>query len=98
MLQHGIYNKPDLRLMIEGMLYRMRTGCPWRDLPSFFGSWNSVFQKFNRWSSKNKLMEIFYSLVQDPDLEWKFIDGSYVRAHQHSAGAASTENQAWRRN
>ena len=34
MLQHGIYNKPNLRTMIEGMLYRMRVGCPWRDLPA----------------------------------------------------------------
>jgi transposase len=94
MRQHGIYHKPGLRKMVEGMLHRMRTGCPWRDLPSYFGSWNSIFQKFNRWSAKDKLMKIFKSLVQDPDLEWEFLDGSYVRAHQHSAGAANKETQA----
>ena len=94
MLQYGIYDKPDLRIMIEGMLYRMRVGCPWRDLPSDFGSWNSIFQKFNRWSSQNKLIEIFKALVQKPDLEWEFIDGSIVKAHQHSTGASSTEEQA----
>lgn len=55
MLQSGIYEKPNLRIMIEGMLYRLRVGCPWRDIPSAFGSWNSIFQKFNRWSSQNKL-------------------------------------------
>lgn len=43
---------------------------------------------------KNKLVKIFKSLVQDPDLEWTFIDASIIRAHQHSAGAASKENQA----
>jgi len=94
MRENGIYDKPDLRLMIEGMLYRMRVGCPWRDLPSVFGFWNSVYQKFNRWSSKNKLMAVFKALVQEPDLEWEFIDGSIVKAHQHSTGAASQDNEA----
>ena len=94
MLQHRIYDKPNLRMIVEAMLYRMRVGCPWRDLPAEFGFWNSIYQKFNRWSSKGKLMSIFKALVQEPDLEWAFIDGSIVKAHQHSAGAASEENQA----
>lgn len=95
MLQQRIYNKPNLRMMIEGMLYRMRVGCPWRDLPAEFGCWNSIYQQFNRWSFKNKLMQIFKALVQEPDLEWEFIDGSIIRAHQHSTGACGgTENQA----
>ena len=50
MRQHGIYDKSNLRLMVEAMLYRLRVGCPWRDLPAEFGSWNSIYQKFNRWS------------------------------------------------
>lgn len=94
MRQHRIYDKPNLRKKVEGMLYRMRVGCPWRDLPPKFGCWNSVYQQFNRWSSKNKLMNIFKALVCDPDLEWEFIDGSIVKAHQHSTGAASDEDEA----
>ena len=94
MYQHGIYDKHNLRNIVEGILYRMRVGCPWRDLPSKFGLWNSIYQQFNRWSSKNKLIDIFESLVEYPDLEWEFIDGSIVKAHQHSAGAANNENQA----
>lgn len=94
MRQHGIYDKPNLRKIVEGILYRMRVGCPWRDLPSKFGFWNSIYQQFNRWSSKNKLMKIFKSLVDDPDLEWEFIDGSIVKAHQHSTGAASDSDEA----
>lgn len=39
-------------------------------------------------------MRIFKSLVIDPNLEWEFIDGSIVKAHQHSAGAAGGEEQA----
>lgn len=94
MLQHKIYDKPNLRMIVEGMLYRMRVGCPWRDLPAAFGCWNSIYQQFNRWSFKNKLMQIFKALAHDPDLEWEFIDGSIVRAHQHSTGACSVEDEA----
>jgi len=91
--QHRIYDKPFLRNMVEGMLYRMRAGCPWRDLPEEFGCWNTIFQKFNRWSTKNKLMMVFKMLVHEPDLEWEFIDSSIVKAHQHSSGAANIEEQ-----
>ena len=67
--QLRIYNKPFLRDMIEGMLYRMRVGCPWRDLPADFGHWKSIFQKFNRWSSQNKLTKLFKKLVVEPDFD-----------------------------
>jgi transposase len=70
MLQHRIYDKPNLRMIVEAMLYRMRVGCPWRDLPSEFGCWNSIYQRFNRWSLKGKLITLFKALVQEPDLEW----------------------------
>jgi transposase len=52
--QQRIYDKPFLRDMVEGMLYRMRVGCPWRDLPKEFGCWNTIFQKFNRWAADEK--------------------------------------------
>ena len=54
MLQHRIYDKPNLRMTVEAMLYRMRVGCLRRDLPVEFGCWHSIYQQFNRWSSKNK--------------------------------------------
>lgn len=47
LLRKAIYNKRDLRMTVEGMLYRMRTGCPWRDLPKAFGYWNKVYKRFN---------------------------------------------------
>ena len=94
MRENGIYDKPNLRKTVEGILYRMRTGLPWRDLPSFFGRWISIYQQFNRWSSKNKLMRIFKALIQDPDCEWEFMDGSFVKAHQHCHGAIGKDEQA----
>ncbi|MTI11659.1 IS5 family transposase [Sansalvadorimonas verongulae] len=92
--QVRINDNPALRLSVEGMLYRIRTGCPWRDLPAAFGKWNTVFTRFNEWSAKGKWLTIFRALVQDPDLEWMFIDGSYTKAHQHSSGAASGKPEA----
>jgi transposase len=94
LLQEAIYNKRNLRMTIEGMLYRMRVGCPWRDVPKSFGCWNSIYKRFNAWSSSSKWIRVFKALIIDPDREWKFIDGSYVKAHQHSAGAAYKKPQA----
>jgi transposase len=94
MLQEKIYDKRNLRLMTEGMLYRMRVGCPWRDVPDLFGRWNSIYKKFNQWSKKGKWLSVFKKLSKNTDTEWEFIDGTYVKAHQHSAGACSEESQA----
>lgn len=94
LLQQGIYHKSDLRMTVEGILYRMRSGCPWRDLPEVFGRWNTVYKRFNAWSAAGKLTSIFNALVEDPDVEWLFIDGTYTKAHQHSAGAASDDTEA----
>lgn len=94
LLQKSIYDKRDLRMTVEAMLYRMRTGCPWRDLPAVFGCWNSIYKRFNAWSAAGKWIDIFKTLVTEPDWEWVFIDGSYAKAHQHSAGAASMSDEA----
>ncbi|MBK8971242.1 MAG: IS5 family transposase [Hahellaceae bacterium] len=94
MLQFSIYDKRNLRMMVEGILYRMRVGCPWRDIPEQFGKWNSVYRKFNVWSKKGIWRCLLDALIFEPDLEWVFIDGSYVKAHQHSAGAIGKSPQA----
>ncbi|MEG1710025.1 MAG: IS5 family transposase, partial [Acinetobacter sp.] len=77
-----------------GILYRMRTGIQWRDLPERFGRWNSVFKRFNLWSKKGVLQKWFQSISSDNDPEWLFIDGSIVKAHQDSSGAASSSDEA----
>jgi transposase len=93
LLQFSLYNKAGLRKTVEGILFRMRTGVPWRDLPDHFGKWNSVYKAFNYWSKKGLWKKLFNVLKADSDLEWVFIDGSYVKAHQHSAGAAGGYNE-----
>ena len=52
-----------------------------------------MYRKFNAWSKKKVWTALFDALVIEPDLEWAFMDGSYVKAHQHSAGAAGGRPQ-----
>ena len=77
----------DNRLFAEAVLYRFRTGCPWRDLPGRFGSWKAVHQRFSRWAKSGVFERIFKMLASDHDNEYMMIDATIVRAHQHSAGA-----------
>jgi transposase len=77
----------DNRMFVEGVLWIARTGSPWRDLPAVFGDWNSVFQRFSRWSRGGVWHRIFAALSDDLDFEYAIIDSTIVRAHQHAAGA-----------
>ena len=77
----------DNRMFVEGVLWIVRTGSPWRDLPEAFGDWNSVFRRFSRWSLKGVWWRIFEAMSDDPDFEYLIVDSTIVRAHQHGAGA-----------
>ncbi len=77
----------DNRRFVEAVLWIARTGSPWRDLPAQFGPWNSVYQRFARWSRSGVWHRVFAQLAQDADFEEVVIDSTIVRAHQHAAGA-----------
>ena len=77
----------DNRLFLEAVLWRVRTGLPWRDLPDDFGNWNSVFQRFRRWAVAGVFDRIFQRLSGEPDFEYALIDGTIVSAHQKASGA-----------
>ena len=66
----------------------MRTGCPWRDLPAAFGKFQTVYKYFNRLSKQGIFQGFFKKLSADADKKWVMMDDSYVRTHQHAAGAA----------
>ena len=87
LLEIGLYDKPNLQKTVEGVLYRMQVGLPWRDLPKYFGKHNTVYKAFNRWSANNKLILLFNKVINQPDMEWVFIDDNHIKAHQHSSGA-----------
>src|SRR5688572_18315483 len=83
----------DHRTIINGILWVLRTGAPWRDLPERYGKWTTVASRFYRWQKDGIWERIWAELQQEADqtgeLDWElhFVDGTVVRAHQHAAGA-----------
>src|SRR5215212_10565643 len=81
------------RRIINGILWRERTGAPWRDLPERYGPWSTVYSRFWRWREAGNWDRIFAAIQQQADaageVDWSvhFVDGSVIRAHQHAAGA-----------
>lgn len=79
--------------IINGILYRQRTGAPWRDLPERFGPWKTVYERHRRWSADGTWDRIFAAVLADADAEgridWSMVsvDSTSCRAHQHAAGA-----------
>jgi len=69
LLQFSLYNKAGQRKTVEGILFRMRTVGPWRDLPDPFDKWNSVYKFFNYWLKKGIWEKLFNVLKTDSDLE-----------------------------
>ena len=79
------------RLFVEAVLWIVRTGSPWRDLPSDFGHQHRIDVRYNRWSKKRIWECVSKTMADDPDLEYLMVDGSIVRVHQH--GAAKKTNK-----
>ncbi|WP_435847893.1 IS5 family transposase [Streptomyces fradiae] len=82
----------DHRQVINGVLWRLRTGAPWRDLPERYGPWQTVYERFVRWEADGtwaRLLE--QAQVRDDSVgavEWTVsVDSTISRAHQHAAGA-----------
>lgn len=82
----------DHRLVINGVIWRTRSGSPWRDLPGVYGNWKTVYNRHRRWSGDGTWERILAELRRDADRDegpdWTVgIDAGVVRAHQHAAGA-----------
>lgn len=90
----GVKGRPrvDDRRVINGMLFKARTGIAWRDLPERYGPWKTVYNRFWRWSRNGTLtmlvrrVKVISEAVSELDAEVA-VDSSIVRAHQHAAGA-----------
>ena len=82
----------DHRQVLNGILFRVRSGVPWRDLPERYGPWETVYERFARWQTDGTWARIEAALRTQADgageLDWDAqIDASVIRAHQHAAGA-----------
>jgi transposase len=80
------------RMVIDGIFFRTRTGCPWRDLPGEYGNWKTVYNRHRRFSLDGTWDKILARLRAGCDeaegKDWTLsADSTVVRAHQHAAGA-----------
>jgi len=88
------------RRILNGILWIIRTGAPWRDLPEPYGCWSTVASRFNRWRKAGIWTRLFAAVQQRADaagqLDWDihYVDGTIVRAHQHAAGARTGSPEA----
>ena len=80
------------RTVVNGILWVLRTGAPWRDRPERYGAWATVSGRFYNWRRRGLWQQIPETLQQQADAEGKLnwqlhhVDGSVIRAHQHAAG------------
>jgi len=83
----------DHRRILNGMLWMLRTGAPWRDLPERYGPWRTVASRFYRWQRAGIWAQLLAAVQAQADahgqLNWDMhdIDGTMIRAHQYAAGA-----------
>ncbi|WP_093878422.1 IS5 family transposase [Streptomyces sp. TLI_105] len=83
----------DHRMVINGILFRVRTGVPWRDLPERFGNWKTLYERHRRWSADGTWERILQTVQAEADsqgrIDWSMVgvDSTSCRAHQHAAGA-----------
>ncbi len=89
--ERGRKSRPafDNRQIVNGILWRIRSGAPWRDLPEKLGKWNSVYQQFRRWSLSglwDALLDALSSSGAAPKTV-QMIDSTVIRAHHQAAGA-----------
>jgi transposase len=75
------------RLFLNAVMWILRTGSPWRDLPGDYGDWKNTHRRFCRWRDKGHWEKLLAQLIKEPDYEWLMIDASHVKAHAHAAGA-----------
>ena len=77
----------DNRTALNGILWIVRSGAPWRDLPERYGSWSTLYDKFARWSDLGIFEKIFNILNVDADMQDLSMDSTSIKVHQHAAGA-----------
>ena len=74
------------RDMLNGMLWIARTGAQWREMPSCYGPWQTVYSRFAKWRDNSILEKVFRALSSDADMDNISIDSTCVKVHQSANG------------
>jgi transposase len=82
----GPRSKRGDRDFVNAVIWRVRTGVPWRDLPERFGAWKTVYNRFDRWAKRGIWERLFKELAIEVDETGSLLDATIVRAHQDAAG------------
>jgi transposase len=97
----GAMGRPmsDHRMLVEGAIYRFRTGVAWRDLPAEFGPWQTVWKRHHRFSVDGTWDSVLSALQAQTDargdIDWRVsVDSRIARVHQHGATAARSSQPA----
>ena len=82
----------DHRQVLNGILWKLRTGAPWRDLPKRYGPWKTAHERLRKWTMDGTWERLLAHVVAKDDVagevEWVIsVDSTVGRAHQHAAGA-----------
>ncbi len=89
----------DRRTVVDGILWILRTGAPWRDLPEEYGAWGTVWDLFDKWNSNGTLDQILHRLrtakvdVGEIDEDLWCVDGTITRAARCAAGGGKKGTQ-----
>jgi transposase len=86
----------DNRRFVNGVLWVLRSGARWSDLPARYGKYKSIHKRFTRWSANRVWDRMFEVLTKDRDNEYLMIDTTIVRAHQQAAtGKGGLKIRLW---
>ncbi len=80
-------HRVDDRRIVSGIVHMLRSGARWRDCPSIYGPYTTVYNRFNRWSRQGVWSRVFYALTGKSDIVSGAIDATYIKVHRSAGGA-----------